>query len=214
MTDHRRAASSRGAAARERLLAAAERHFAERGYRASLRDITRSARCNVAAVNYYFGAKEGLYAEAVIGLLRRLREEWLAPLRELPASVTLEEVIGRFAQSFVASFRAEPGGIAAWRLLQQELIARHLPAGALHRELVGPVRDALVEALTRSRPGLTANDARRGAELLLGQLHYLVSPKRLDAPDARSPEAEIDAAASLAAAALRTLDPDPGASVG
>lgn len=209
MADRQDPARSRGAAARERLIAAAELHFAERGYRAPLRDIARTARCNSAAVNYYFGTKPGLYAETMKTLLRWLREEWLAPLREVPADATLEQVLEAFSRRFLASFAAGPRGPVAWRLLQQELIAPQLPAGALHLELLAPVQEALVSALRRSCPGLTAEDAHPGAELLFGQLHYLVSPKRLDSPGAHPPEVRLSEALRLAVAAMRSVSATP-----
>jgi len=47
---------------RARLLNAAARLFAERGFaRVTVRDICRKARANVAAVNYHFSGKHGLY---------------------------------------------------------------------------------------------------------------------------------------------------------
>jgi len=47
---------------RARLLNAAARLFAERGFaRVTVRDICKKARANVAAVNYHFGGKDGLY---------------------------------------------------------------------------------------------------------------------------------------------------------
>ena len=47
---------------RARVLNAAARLFAERGFpRVTVRDICKKARANVAAVNYHFGGKEGLY---------------------------------------------------------------------------------------------------------------------------------------------------------
>ena len=47
---------------RQRLLNAAARLFAERGFaRVTVRDICEKARANVAAVNYHFGGKDGLY---------------------------------------------------------------------------------------------------------------------------------------------------------
>jgi hypothetical protein len=44
---------------KERLLAMAERLFAEKGYDGvSVREITHCAECNLAAINYYFGNKK------------------------------------------------------------------------------------------------------------------------------------------------------------
>ena len=49
---------------RERILESAARVFAERGYRdATIAQICKAARTNVAAVNYHFGSKGGLYTE-------------------------------------------------------------------------------------------------------------------------------------------------------
>jgi TetR/AcrR family transcriptional regulator, regulator of cefoperazone and chloramphenicol sensitivity len=59
------------AATREKLLDAAAQVFAERGYHhATIREICRLARANVAAVNYTFGDKLGLYTEVLRQYLR------------------------------------------------------------------------------------------------------------------------------------------------
>jgi TetR/AcrR family transcriptional regulator, regulator of cefoperazone and chloramphenicol sensitivity len=51
---------------RDRLLEAAERLFADRGFKkVSVRDICRAAHANVAAVNYHFGSKLSLYREVL-----------------------------------------------------------------------------------------------------------------------------------------------------
>jgi AcrR family transcriptional regulator len=51
---------------RDKLLDVAGRIFADRGYRAAtIREICVAAGANVAAVNYHFGDKLGLYTEAV-----------------------------------------------------------------------------------------------------------------------------------------------------
>ncbi|HEY4380701.1 MAG TPA: CerR family C-terminal domain-containing protein [Acidobacteriaceae bacterium] len=56
---------------REKLLDVAGRIFADRGYRATtIREISIAAGANVAAVNYHFGDKLGLYTEAVQTSLR------------------------------------------------------------------------------------------------------------------------------------------------
>ena len=52
-------------ATRERLLEVASGLFAEKGYRGTtVAEICRLAKANIAAVNYHFGGKEKLYAEA------------------------------------------------------------------------------------------------------------------------------------------------------
>jgi AcrR family transcriptional regulator len=51
---------------RERLLRSAAQLFADRGFKkVTVREICRAARANVAAVNYHFGDKGGLYREVL-----------------------------------------------------------------------------------------------------------------------------------------------------
>jgi AcrR family transcriptional regulator len=53
-------------ATHERILDAAEKLFADQGFNGtSLRDITKAADVNLAAVNYHFGDKETLYTEVI-----------------------------------------------------------------------------------------------------------------------------------------------------
>ena len=55
-----------GVQARERILLAALRLFADKGYAsASVRDIAHAADANIAAIGYYFGDKAGLYRAAL-----------------------------------------------------------------------------------------------------------------------------------------------------
>src|ERR1700704_6607704 len=51
---------------RERVLRSAAQLFADRGFKkVTVREICRAAKANVAAVNYHFGDKEGLYREVL-----------------------------------------------------------------------------------------------------------------------------------------------------
>ncbi|MCP4451511.1 MAG: CerR family C-terminal domain-containing protein [Planctomycetes bacterium] len=53
-----------GCDTRGRLLEAASRVFADKGYRGTtIAQVCKAARANVAAVNYHFGSKDGLYAK-------------------------------------------------------------------------------------------------------------------------------------------------------
>jgi AcrR family transcriptional regulator len=68
------ARSARDVATRQRLLAAATRLFAERGFRrVTVRDICDDASANIASVNYHFGDKERLYREVVETALEAVR---------------------------------------------------------------------------------------------------------------------------------------------
>jgi AcrR family transcriptional regulator len=64
---------------RERILKAAERLFADRGYEeTSIRAIVTKARVNQAAINYHFKGKDGLYREVLRTAFRALTEQQLA----------------------------------------------------------------------------------------------------------------------------------------
>lgn len=92
---------------RARLLNAAARLFAERGVaRVTVRDICQKARANVAAINYHFGGKDGLY-DAVMQMametMRRTTEAARAAGRNLPAEQRLRAYISVLAERLLGS---------------------------------------------------------------------------------------------------------------
>src|ERR1700744_4372806 len=81
---------------RERILKAAERLFADRGYDAtSVRAIVAKARVNQAAINYHFDGKDGLYREVLRAAFRALTENQLAHAEEINAR-SPEEALAAF----------------------------------------------------------------------------------------------------------------------
>jgi AcrR family transcriptional regulator len=71
---------------RERIIKAAERLFAERGYDGtSIRAIVARARVNQAAINYHFDGKDGLYREVLHAAFQALTEQQLAHAEDLKA---------------------------------------------------------------------------------------------------------------------------------
>ena len=117
-----------GAATRRRILLAAGRVFAEKGYdRTTGREISLRARCNSAAVNYHFGGIDGLYVEVLIEAHRRLvtidRLHAIAEGRG-DGRARLLAIIGLFAETALAPSRTS----WALRVLGRELMA---PSAAL-----------------------------------------------------------------------------------
>src|SRR5687767_5330440 len=96
----------RGAAgeqARERLLLAALRLFADRGFAGtSTREIALAAGANVAAIRYYFGDKEGLYRAAYTEPLGSARDD--IALYDQPG-LTLDTALAVFMGSFLAPMK-------------------------------------------------------------------------------------------------------------
>ncbi len=87
---------------RDRLLNAAARLFAERGFaRVTVRDICKKARANVAAVNYHFGGKDGLY-QAVMRMAMETMQATTEAARtagsNLPPAERIRAYVAVFAQ--------------------------------------------------------------------------------------------------------------------
>jgi AcrR family transcriptional regulator len=124
---------------RDRLLTAAARLFASRGFkRVTVRDICRNARANVAAVNYHFGDKLGLYREVLQTAVNTMRS-------------TLEA-----AQKAGEHGDAE-ARLRAYILVYLERVLGSPPDGWIHRlmyrELVDPTPalDVIVQHAIRPR---------------------------------------------------------------
>lgn len=85
MTDT--AADSSVPVTREKILDAAERLFVEKGYAAtSLRAIATLAEVNLAATNYHFGSKKGLFASVFHRCVQPINEQRLLLINDLEES--------------------------------------------------------------------------------------------------------------------------------
>jgi AcrR family transcriptional regulator len=93
--------SSEDRETRARLLHAAARLFAERGFaRVTVRDICKKARANVAAVNYHFGGKDGLYRAVMRHAMETMQATTAAASeagRGLPAAERIRAYVSVFA---------------------------------------------------------------------------------------------------------------------
>jgi len=106
---------------RQRLLGAAARLFAERGYQhVTVRDICKEAGANVAAVNYYFRDKEGLYQEVIQLIIRHIKETFQVA-HNAGQDKTPDDRLRHYVRVFLRSILKE--GQDCW---QGKLIAREM----------------------------------------------------------------------------------------
>jgi AcrR family transcriptional regulator len=123
---------------RDRLLRASEQLFAARGFKdVTVRDICRAARANVAAVNYHFGDKLGLYREALQVAIDAMRETNQAGQRAAEGQPPAEK-LRRYLSVFLRRV-LNPENETIHRLIQRE--ADH-PTSAM---------DAMIEQALRPR---------------------------------------------------------------
>ncbi|MES1255113.1 MAG: CerR family C-terminal domain-containing protein [Acidobacteriota bacterium] len=106
---------------RDRLLVAASRLFAERGFkRVTVRDICRVARANVAAVNYHFGNKLGLYGEVLQQAIRVLQRTTDAAI-EAGKGCTPDEQLRRFVHIHLRALLAAAPDFWIHGLINREI---------------------------------------------------------------------------------------------
>ena len=155
---------------RDKLLDAAGRIFADRGYRAAtIREICVAAGANVAAVNYHFGDKLGLYTE-VVRQSARIAEFQAAQTvidRDAPAEEVLRAIIRARLHSLFRGDRPD----WSFRIMAHEL-AQPTPAlWRLVNKAGQPVFHRLL-GLIGGMIGLPAEDetTRLCAISLLGQI--------------------------------------------
>jgi AcrR family transcriptional regulator len=103
------AADPRDQATAARLLAAATELFAERGFaNVTVRDICERAQANVAAINYHFRGKDGLY-QAVLQSAIRIMQETTELARRAGEGQTAEEQLRTYVRTFITRVVASRG---------------------------------------------------------------------------------------------------------
>ncbi len=139
---------------RRRILASACQVFAEKGYHAaSVADICRRAGANVAAVNYYFGDKASLYAEA----WQEAYEKHVGPVFAEADNVVPEEQLRLFIHSLIRNFTEQGSRGEFTRLYLMELANPTGLISNLWHTLIEPRRRVLLNIISNIM-GASAGD--------------------------------------------------------
>lgn len=151
---------------RVRLLEAGGEEFAALGFqKATIRAICARAEANLAAVNYHFGDKEGLYREVFKHAFSKLHQH--APVDRLPAEASWEDRIEDFVASLLERLLSA-GESWHGRLMTHELAE---PGPAL-RDVVQaffkPMLAVLDALIAEVRPDLEASERELHSLSLIG----------------------------------------------
>lgn len=168
-----------GVATSERLLAAAEALFSERGFAAtSMRAVTHAAGVSVSAANYHFGSKLELLRAVCERQLGPINEERMRSLDELdarcaPAAPDVEAILHAFLRPAVlpTGVRSEDLREVASRLYADppEVVAE------LKQRLFGPVMQRTIESLVRALPESSAESVRLAFQMSVGTMVHVVA---------------------------------------
>ena len=167
---------------RERILDFAERLFMAHGYEGtSMRMITRTADVNLAAVNYYFGSKEGLLREVFRRRLAWLNGERLAALDALEqrangAPLKPSQVLEAFFGTLLRIGEDEAlGGMTFLRLLGRTLAD---PAEFIKTFFASEYAQVIARykvALSRAVPDVPRAEIVWRLHFMLGAMAYAIA---------------------------------------
>jgi AcrR family transcriptional regulator len=171
-----------------RILAAAENAVAEAGFAgASLRDIVREARVNLATVYYYFDSKRGLMEAVLKRRFGPLREEHLALLREFEAEakgrpLSVEKILeAMLLPPLRLAAQAPAKHQAVTRLIGRIVTEPNPQIQEVLRTQRVEVRTAFQKALQRSLPKAPLTDLLWRMEFVWGALGFvLCNPRKLE----------------------------------
>jgi len=204
-----RSVRSDGAQTRDQILQVAGRVFAEKGFeRTTSREICTTAGTNMAAVNYHFGGKDGMYKAVLVeahGQLVRLDD--LEAIRQSGSAQTqLRALIRLFVRRALRP--ALPWGL---RVLLHELMAPSTHVPALLQQAVLPKIRVMI-AMVAAVLGLTDDDpaAQRAlAFVVLPCVMLVIAPRDVlrHALPALTSDAEalVDDMTSYALAGLKAI---------
>jgi len=146
--------------ARDRLLDAAEALFCEKGFEGvSVRELTATAGCNLAAVNYYFGGKDKLYAEMFRRQFEMMIQRNLEIIERVMSQpdVSLEVLLRAVMEPVIRRVIENETGGKVMRLLVREILNRRIDRETLAADMKGRLFDRLGQAILQLVPEIDSD---------------------------------------------------------
>jgi AcrR family transcriptional regulator len=145
---------------RQRLLAVAERLFAQRGIGfVSVRDITTEARANTAAISYHFGSKDGLLEAIVVDRAAQLgrRRNELLDVIDATERPQLRDLVAALVVPIAELAADVDGGGRNWIRVKADLRGKPEMTAMLEAAFE-PYTRRYLEVLERVTPGLAPDE--------------------------------------------------------
>lgn len=165
---------------RLRLIEAASEIFIEQGYQAAkIRDIVTRARANLAAINYYFGGKEGLYA----AVIQHHADLAIADFTQLAAAVQKrppEARLKEYIQVFLKRLLNDNVQSRMSKLIARESIEPTAAFGVVMEKFIFPGHTTLSDII-RTIVGKEVGEEtiRRSSMSVIGQCLYYQNARRV-----------------------------------
>jgi len=163
-----------------KILCAAEKIFAEKGYHnTSLRDITSNAKVNIAAVNYHFGSKEKLFEELLktrFDPINKIRMELLEQIinraeknNSLP---DLREVLESFFDPVMNLMEKDRNSRQFIVILGAILHHPDFKLKKIFIKIIGPVAELYFQCICRALPEIDPEIILIRVQFALGAFHH------------------------------------------
>lgn len=163
---------------RERILGAAEELFASHGFAgASLRQVTASAKVNLAAVNYHFGSKDNLIEEVFRRRLDDLNQRRLLALAEAQANSSpgLDDVLDAFIRPALELSISVHGGTAFVRVLARAFAEHNDRLRKFLSDNYGHVLKEFAGGIAALLPDLAKEELYWRLDIISGALTYAMT---------------------------------------
>lgn len=161
------------------LLNVAEKLFLARGYEhVRVRDITDTARVNVAAVNYHFDSKDNLYRAVLRRRFREIAHRRIERINQVVEQAGSAPALADLVAAYVRSF-FDDAAVSADNRRHLALVYREMSPDAVAPDLVAselatPINRCLRHAIRLACPGISETSAAFCASSVSGQVLHLI----------------------------------------
>ena len=173
---------------KEKIVETAIYEFAAKGYEpTATRDILSKAHANVAAISYYFGNKNGLYAEILKRILVRINQKFADEIQDYQNELSLrpcpaksEALLKGFIRGFVELFCSDKLTTAMCMIFVHEYVEPSVCGTELLQGVNTQYRQIFVDLLVDANEGkMSYKEAVLQVVMLFSSIFILVSRKKI-----------------------------------